>query len=111
MRTLYTKVVGTDGGVTTNYKQIAGLSSEDKPTDGLATGSCFIEVDTCLVAFYDEDNSEWHGGTVVDDSDADSDASNSVVNPDTRNLEVKEEVIEEPVVVKKTTRKKSAENG
>ena len=104
MRTLYSKVVGTDGDVTTTYKEIAGLSTEDKPTDGLATGSCFIEVDTCLVAFYDEDNSEWHGGTVVDDSEATPDVSE---NPDSRALEIEAE----PVVVKKTTRKKSAENG
>lgn len=89
MRTLYTKVVGTDGDTTKTYKEIAGLSTETKPTDGLATGSCFIEVDTCLVAFFDETNTEWHGGTVVDDSDA-------------KNAE--------PVVVK-TTRKKSATNG
>ena len=105
MRTLYTKVVGTNGDETTTYKEIAGLSTEDKPTDGLATGSCFIEVDTCLVAFYDEDNSEWHGGTVVDDSDV---TTNVVENPDdSRAIEIEPE----PVVVKKTTRKKSAENG
>ena len=58
MRTLYTKVVGTDGNSTKTFAEIAGLSTENKPTDGLATGSCFIEVDTCLVAFYDEVNSE-----------------------------------------------------
>lgn len=91
MRTLYTKVVGTDGDTTKTYKEIAGLSTETKPTDGLATGSCFIEVDTCLVALFDEDNAEWHGGTVVDDNDGE--AKNA-----------------EPVVVK-TTRKKSVNNG
>lgn len=105
MRTLYTKVVGTDGNSTKTFAEIAGLSTENKPTDGLATGSCFIEVDTCLVAFYDEVNSEWHGGTVVDSSDV---TPNVVENPDdSRAIEIEPE----PVVTKKTTRKKSAENG
>lgn len=62
MRTLYSKVVGTDGDTVANYVQIAGLSTETKPTD-VATGSCFIEVDTNLVAFFDESDSSWYGGT------------------------------------------------
>lgn len=63
MRTLYSKAVGTNGNTVTNYVQIAGLSTDTKPTGNIATGSCFIEVDTNLVAFYDETNTEWHGGT------------------------------------------------
>jgi hypothetical protein len=42
------------------YMEMAGLSSDDKPTDGpIATGSLFMEVDTGDVYAYDEDGSEW----------------------------------------------------
>lgn len=36
----------------------AGLSTDDKPTAGIATGSDFTEVDTGDVYFYDEE-SDW----------------------------------------------------
>ena len=62
MRTLFTKVVGTDGEETKTYKELAGLSTETKPTD-VATGSSFIEVDTVKVAFFDESTNTWYGGT------------------------------------------------
>lgn len=40
------------------YVELAGLSADEKPTDGLVTGSIFVEVDTGKVFFFDED-SDW----------------------------------------------------
>lgn len=42
-----------------NYREFAGLSTDAKPTEGLATGSVFLEVDTTDVYFYDEDSDSW----------------------------------------------------
>ena len=63
MRTLYSKPVGTDGDDVTYFVEIAGLSTDTKPTAGIATGSAFIEVDTTLVALFDESDGTWYGGT------------------------------------------------
>lgn len=41
------------------YFEFAGLSTDTKPTDAVATGSSFIEVDTQDVYFFDEASSEW----------------------------------------------------
>ena len=46
----------SDNGNITNY---AGLSTDTKPTTGLATGSFFLEVDTSKAYFYDEVSGEW----------------------------------------------------
>ena len=69
MTTLYCNVISVNPttGEQSCFKEIAGLSTETKPTDGLVDGSAFLEVDTGLVALFDSDNSEWHGGTVVDE--------------------------------------------
>ena len=40
------------------YKEFAGLSTDEKPTEHVATGSVFLEVDTGDVYMYDED-SDW----------------------------------------------------
>lgn len=71
MRTLYSKVVGTDGSDLAIYAQIAGTSDETKP-ENLATGSLFLEVDTGLVAMFDESDATWYGGTEVDESDGET---------------------------------------
>ena len=63
MRTLYSEVVGTDGSDVTTFVQIAGLSTDEKPTEGVSTGSAFYEVDTGLLAIYDESDNKWYGGT------------------------------------------------
>ena len=39
--------------------EYSGLSTDPKPTTGLATGSSFLEVDTCDVYFYDEESEGW----------------------------------------------------
>ena len=44
------------------YFEFAGLSTDTKPTHGIATGSLFHEIDTKKVYAYDEDGlsgSEW----------------------------------------------------
>jgi hypothetical protein len=42
------------------YREMAGLSTDDKPTEGLATGSVFMEVDSGDVYLFDEESSEWN---------------------------------------------------
>lgn len=42
------------------YREYAGLSQDTKPTEGLATGSVFMEVDTGDVYLFDEAGVEWH---------------------------------------------------
>lgn len=39
------------------YNEFAGTSLDTKPTDGVGTGSIFIEVDTGNVFFYNADGS------------------------------------------------------
>ena len=46
----------TDG---LNYVELAGLSTDDKPTGGMVTGSKFTEVDTGDVYLYDEVSGDW----------------------------------------------------
>ena len=52
-------VLSTNGNVI-NY---AGLSTDTKPTDGLATGSFFLEINTSNGAikayFFDEESGDW----------------------------------------------------
>ena len=42
------------------YRKLAGLSTDEKPTEGLLTGSWFFEVDTGDVYAYDEEGEEWN---------------------------------------------------
>jgi hypothetical protein len=41
------------------YVEYAGLSTDTKPTEGLITGSQFIEVDTGKIFFFNEVNNTW----------------------------------------------------
>ena len=41
------------------YAEMFGMSSDDKPAEGLATGSKFTEVDTGIVYLFDEVSGEW----------------------------------------------------
>lgn len=36
-----------------------GLAEDDQPTDGVGNGSCFIEMDTGKIYFFDEENATW----------------------------------------------------
>ena len=49
---------GTYYGDGKNDLTVYCLSTDTKPTDGVATGSIAIEVDTGIVYFYDEDGEE-----------------------------------------------------
>lgn len=49
----------TDGILTSNVTYY-GLSTDDKPTDGVGNGSCFIEIDTGDAYFYDAEGGAWH---------------------------------------------------
>ena len=42
------------------YYEFAGLSTDEKPTNGVVTGSLFLEVDTGDVYAYDEEGEEWN---------------------------------------------------
>ena len=48
-------IINEKGG----YVEYAGTSADDKPTEGVATGSIFVEADTGNVYFFDATNSEW----------------------------------------------------
>lgn len=41
------------------YYEMAGLSTDIKPTEGVCTGSLFLEVDTGDVHGFDEESKEW----------------------------------------------------
>lgn len=42
------------------YYEFAGLHDDTKPTEKVATGSLFLEVDTGDVYAYDETGATWH---------------------------------------------------
>ena len=42
-----------------SYIEAAGLSTDTKPTEGIANGSCLIEMDTGKVFMFNETASEW----------------------------------------------------
>lgn len=46
------------GGFTTNATYF-GLSTDSKPSVGVGNGSCFLEMDTGKIYFYDADGSQW----------------------------------------------------
>lgn len=41
------------------YIEAFGLSTDTKPTEGIITGSVFVEVDTSKAFFFDEDGATW----------------------------------------------------
>ena len=41
------------------YLELAGLSTDSKPTEGVLTGSVYIEVDTGKPYFFDEESESW----------------------------------------------------
>lgn len=56
VRALETRVL-SDGKY---YMEFTGLHDDTKPTQNLATGSTFMEVDTSDVYFWDEEGEEWN---------------------------------------------------
>lgn len=59
MRTLEARLLGYEDGAEVNYKKIAGLSTDTKPTTGLCTGSEFLEVDTGKIWYFDETSGDF----------------------------------------------------
>lgn len=57
IRVIESKVVKYNGKDSIVYKEIACLSSDEKPDENIATGSICVEVDTGKVYFFDEENS------------------------------------------------------
>lgn len=55
IRILVSKSLQTD----VMYIEAAGLSTDEKPTAKVATGSTFQEVDTGDVFFFDEESQTW----------------------------------------------------
>lgn len=49
------ELISTNGRIS-NYM---GLSTENKPTEGLATGSLFIELDTATIYYFNEATTTW----------------------------------------------------
>lgn len=49
------ELISTNGRIS----NFMGLSTETKPTDGLATGSLFIELDTGTVYYFNEATLTW----------------------------------------------------
>lgn len=39
---------------------VRGLSTDTKPTDGIANGSTYFEMDTGKMYMFDQDNETWH---------------------------------------------------
>ena len=55
MRTIETKWIEADK----NYVELAGKSTESKPTTGIVSGSLFLESDTGDVYVFDEMDVAW----------------------------------------------------
>jgi len=48
-------------GQVTSAQTMFGLSTDTpKPTEGIANGSCFIEMDTGKIYFFDAENTTWY---------------------------------------------------
>ena len=52
-----TFIGNTDGS--SSFQELAGLSTDTKPTTGLFTGSVFREVDTGKLYYFDEESGDW----------------------------------------------------
>ena len=50
----------TVGSPSTFYREYAGLHNDTKPTEGVETGSLFLEVDTGDVYAFDEAGGQWN---------------------------------------------------
>ena len=55
IRTIDSKLTDTNRA----YVELAGIHTDTKPTDGIATGSIFTEVDTGTVFFFNEASETW----------------------------------------------------
>ena len=58
------------------YIEAYGLSTDDKPVDGIITGSKFTEVDTCIESMFDEVSGTW---SAVNSGNGKTSIANAVV--------------------------------
>ena len=65
IRVLKDTPVMDDSGNLLHVVELAGDSSETKPTTGIAKGSMYMETDTRKVYLYDEDDGWDNGGGAV----------------------------------------------
>lgn len=49
----------TDGNISETNNTYYGLSSDVKPKKGIGNGSCFIEMNTGKIYFFDEEHEQW----------------------------------------------------
>lgn len=47
------------GGGKSEWLELYGLAGDTKPTEGVANGSFFLEMDTGKLYFFDAENTEW----------------------------------------------------
>ena len=59
VRILSQEAIEAVDGKWIKYIEAAGLSTDKKPTENIATGSVFFEVDTSNAYFFDEESGEW----------------------------------------------------
>ena len=97
MRILYQRIL--EDGV--KYIKAAGKSTETPPTDGIATGSQYAQVDAGVIQMFEETDGEWHnfakfdtGADAVGSLSATRGGSNPVADDDPQ--EPAEEEPEEP---------------
>lgn len=62
IRVLKDTLTTDDSGNILHIVELAGDSSESKPTTGIANGSMYLETDTRKVYLYDEDDGWDNGG-------------------------------------------------
>lgn len=53
------KNIQTVDGIATINQTYYGISTDSKPTTGVGNGSCFIEMDTGKVCFFDAERNLW----------------------------------------------------
>ena len=65
------------------FIKAAGLSTDNKPTDGIITGSRFLEVDYGIEKIFDEENGVWNffqGAVDIQSFTATANATNAAWN-------------------------------
>lgn len=84
------------------YLELAGLSTDTKPTSGMLTGSLFHEVDTASIYAFDEVSGEWTKQVQLSEPESTAQSLSSVSKLTLQkpvSIEEPEVAVEEPEVV------------